>query len=201
MKRRNASLTVATLAASLLMTGCTDDGNPAASTPESSSPSPSSPATPPTYKMPTNLCSSVSSDAFADLAPATPPKTSEMARSQSERRSSSTCVITLGALDKAVLVSVGVDLFPDAVGAQGNYEGFRDVVFKDNPGARDVTGVGAAAYFFADPTLGPHLVVQYGNAHLAVAAAAVNDSKTLPSDIERRLVTTAKATLNKLPTA
>lgn len=199
--KRHSDLLATALTVSLLIAGCTDSGEPTAGTPQNSSSSPSPPATPPTYTMPANLCTAVSDEAFADIAPATPPKTQEMARTQTPRHSSSTCVITLGSLDHAVLVSVGVDLFTDTVGAQGNYEGFRGVVFKDYPAARDVTGVGTAAYFFSDPTLGPHLVVQFGNAHIGVAAVAVGGSEALPSDVESRLVATANTTLNKLPTA
>lgn len=205
MKHHKTLLALATLAAAVLLGGCTDDTKPATGTPQTpkatASTTPSLPAKAPKYAMPANLCTAVSADAFADLAPSTPPQASERGRTQTARHTSSTCQLTLGKLDDTVLVNVGVDLFTTDFGAQGNYEGFRGVVFKDYPGARDITGVGTAAYYFTDPKRGPHLVVHFGNAHVGVSAAAIDASKPLPSDIETRLITTATTTLNRLPTA
>ncbi|HZM74577.1 MAG TPA: hypothetical protein VFC19_02560 [Candidatus Limnocylindrales bacterium] len=203
MKYHNAFLTVAALAAATLLAGCTDNDKPtnnAPGAPKATSPSPSPPAKPPTYTMPDNVCTAVNTDAFADLVPAAPPKTSEKSRTQTGRTTSSTCLVTLGTLDRALLVSVGVDLFLDSFGAQGQYEGFRGLAFKDHRDARDVTGVGTAAYFFTDPDTGPHLVTRSGNAHISVFVAPIDSANSLPSDVETRLITATKTTLAKLPT-
>jgi hypothetical protein len=146
------------------------------------------------------VCTAVTGDAFADLAPA-PPTSVEKGRVQSDRHAASTCVVTVGTGDDTLLLSVGVDLFADTAAAKGAYEGFRGVVFKDHRDAREVTGVETAAYFFVDPDTGPHLVVLSGNAHLSVWATYLNRTKTPPSHVEDRLITTAKATLSKLPAA
>lgn len=206
MKRHHALLATAILAASALLGGCTNDDKPSTATTKASpqttaSPTPTLPAKAPTYTMPANLCTAVNADTLADLAPRTPPKTSETGRTQSTRHSSSTCLLTIGEQDNTVLVRVDVDLFSSDLGAQGNYEGFRAVAFKDNPGARDITGVGTAGYYFTDPKLGPHLVMHFGNAHIGVSAVAIDHNRPLPTDIETRLITTATTTLNTLPTA
>ncbi len=203
MKRHQALLAIATLTVAALLEACINDHKPNISTPgtpKTTSPSPSPPSKPPTYTMPANLCTAVSADAFADLAPAAPPKTSEKARSQTSQHTSSTCTVTLGTLDQAALVSVGVDLFTDPLGAQSQYEKFRASMFKDYPEAHDVTGVGTAAYSFTEPAGGPHLVVHFGNAHMGVSVVHLDSGKTLPSNVENRLIATAKATLAKLPT-
>ena len=201
MKYHNAFLAVVALTTATLLAACTDKPTTnAPGPPQTTSPSPPA-AKPPTYKMPDNVCTAVNADAFADLVPTAPPKTSEKGRSQTGRTTSSTCVITLGTLDRALLVSVGIDLFADSFGAQGQYEGFRGLAFKDYRDAHDVTGVGTAAYFFTDPDTGPHLVTRSGNAHIGVFVAPIDSTGSLPSDVETRLVTTAKGALAKLPTA
>ena len=203
MKCQHAFLALAMLTTAALPAGCTNDDNPTTSAPgppNTTSLSPSLPAKPPTYTMPANVCTAVNADAFADLVPAAPPKTAEKGRSQTGRTTSATCVVTLGTLDRALLVSVGVDLFLDSFGAQGQYEGFRSVAFKDYRDARDVSGVGTAAYFFTDPDTGPHLVTRHGNAHIGVFVAPIDSANSLPADVDARLITTAKATLAKMTT-
>jgi hypothetical protein len=192
----------AVLGLAMLAAGCSDD-RPATSAPgpatASAHPSPSPTGTPPNYRMPANLCSAVNADAFADLATVT--KTAEMGRASTTMHSSATCILTLGSAADPLLVSVSVDLFTQASGAQAEYEGFRGVAFKDYPSARDVSGAGSAAYFFTDEETGPHLVVRYGNAHLSVSAVAVDPGRLLPANIQDRLVRTANTTLAHLPTS
>jgi hypothetical protein len=202
LKRRNV-LAATILALTVTATGCTKTTTPQ-DTPTkpatTASATPTPPAKPPTYVMPGNVCAAVSGDAFTDLVPAAPPKADESNRVQSATVTSSTCVLRLGTLDNSVMVSVGVDLFTRPTGAQAQFEGFREVMFKDQPGARNVGGVGSGAYFFSN-TLGPHLVVYHGNAHIGVALMHITASKTTPpADIETRLVTTAKHVLATLPT-
>src|SRR5262245_22389034 len=169
-------IAVVLASAVLMIAGCSG-GSTGSKTP-SATQTAAAPATsargPGTYKAVDNLCDAVDTAAMADLYPSATP--SDHRNNKVGAITSMNCGVVLDAGQRHAIMLVTAQVFPDADSAAATYEGLRGV---ETNTVTDLPGIGAAAYTYADPLTGSHVVARDGNLYLTVGMKA-QDSVASP---------------------